>query len=244
MEHCPSDNHCYPEQQRRLVKKLATGFGPGSFCPSIVEMRADYPGDPERCLTTLAFVPFQIGHLIHTQCIAPLQIAEPCHYFYPLESLHITIKNVRAVHHPPRFTPAEVHRVDRLFQALVPSLSPLVFHLEGVVRFPTSVSLIGYSSAYLKQVVQILGRGLAEIGVPDDKRYASGSVFFGNVTLCRLVRQPCAGFLQTAYQMADTFVANFRVEQISLAICNAACHPATRQIINTYRLCGPDLGPS
>ena len=153
--------------------------------------------------------------------------------------MHLTIKNVRSVHSPPLFTAAEVARVDELFAALIPRHRAFVFSLEEVVAFATSVVLIGYCDESLKRLVQALDAGLRRIGVPDDKRYVSEDIFFGNITLCRFRRPPSAEFLQAVDRLTHAYRRELPIEVLHLITCNAVCGPESRRVVSAYRLEGP-----
>ena len=227
----------YRELQRRVVKELRAG---SEHTPraSVIPLLPDYRTDPAICLTSVSFVPEAMGRDIHRTIIEPLRAIEPEHHYYSPASMHITIKNVRSVHHPPQFTEEEIEKVNRLFRGLIPRHPSLAFFLEELVAFRTSVSLIGYCDERLKDLVLTLDAGLNEIGVPDDKRYVSSTVFFGNVTLCRFVRQPSGAFFEAVERMARVYRNELRVETVHLITCNSACAPESRNILYLYDLCG------
>ncbi|NJM70483.1 MAG: hypothetical protein HC862_09750, partial [Scytonema sp. RU_4_4] len=84
--------------------------------------------------------------------------------------------------------------------------------------------------------VQALDLGLREIGVPDNKKYISDTVFFGNMTLCRLTHEPSPLFQKKVKELESIYIGEMRLTEISLIICNAVCHPKTKKVISTYKL--------
>jgi 2'-5' RNA ligase len=226
----------YREQQRRVVDELRAGLGRRKARVSIVPMRSNYKIDAALCLTAVVLIPDALAQDIHRTLVAPLKRIEPDHHYYAPDSMHLTIKNVRVINDPPSFTETDVEKVNRLFAGLIPRHVPFSFSLEEVVAFATSVSLIGYCDGRLRDLVHALDRGLNEIGVPDDKHYVSDSVFFGNVTLCRYVRQPRKRFREAVERMARVYKSTLKVEVIHLITCNAVCAPKSRKILYAYRL--------
>ena len=225
----------YRELQERAVNQLRAGSGrnPGA---SIVPMRSDYDSDPAMCLTSVAFLPDDIAQAVHRNVVQPLKAIEPEHHYYSPDSMHMTIKNVRTIHNPPLFTEDDVRKVKRLFAELVPQHPTFAFSLEELVPFATSVSLVAYSDGTLQNLVQSLDAGLKQIGVPDNKRYVSKDVFFGNVTLCRYTREPSEGFRAAVEQMAQAYQGVVNVEVVHLITCNSVGDPKTRRVLHSYEL--------
>jgi 2'-5' RNA ligase len=199
-------------------------------------MRADYASDPAMALTSVVFVPPSIATEIRQVLLPPLQAVEPEHHYYPPEAMHLTIKNVRSIHHPPTHTPADIARVHQLYHRLIPAHSAFTVSLEELFSFPTSVALIGYSDERLQLLVQDLDAGLRDIGLADDKQYVSDTVFFGNVTICRFVHPPSTRFFDTMARLSTAFSALLPVQTIHLLSCNAACTPESRTVWHTYHL--------
>ena len=210
----------YQEQQERIVNELRVGSGHRDVGIPTIPFRSDYRTDSAICLTSVAFVPDDIAQDIQQTIIGPLKEMEPDHYYYSPDSMHITIKNVRAVHDPPLFTKADIGKVNRLFGELIPQHRSFFFSLEDVAAFTGSVSLIGYCDDRLRYLVLALDAGLNKIEVPDNKRYVSDTVFFGNVTLCRYVHQPSKRFFEAVEQMAHVYKGELHVKVIHLITCN------------------------
>jgi len=173
---------------------------------------------------------------IHRTLVEPLREVEPVHHYYSPDSMHITIKNVRAVHDPPSFTEEDIEKVNRLLGELIPRHRSVTFSLEEVIPFRTSVSLVGYCDHRLRDLVQALDAGLEEIGVPDNKHYVSDTVFFGNVTFCRFARPPSEAFLEAVENMKYAYRRELKAKVVHLITCNSVCHSASRKILYSYTL--------
>ncbi|NMG22400.1 hypothetical protein, partial [Brasilonema bromeliae] len=68
------------------------------------------------------------------------------------------------------------------------------------------------------------------------KKYISDTVFFGNMTLCRLTHEPSTLFKKKVQELENIYIGEMGVTEISLVICNAVCHPKTKKVIGTYKL--------
>ena len=226
----------YQERQRQIVDALRFGSRKDDPRASTIPVRSDYNHDPARCLTAVTFLPRDIARDIHRILVEPLIQIEPAHHYYSSDSMHITIKNVQAVHNPPSFTEEDVEKVHRLFAELIPRHCSLTFSLEEVVPFRTSVSLIGYTDDRLGDLIRTLDAGLEEIGLPDNKHYVSDTVFFGNVTFCRFTHPPSDAFLETIENLKYAYREKLKVETVHLITCNSACDPASRETLYSYTL--------
>jgi 2'-5' RNA ligase len=98
------------------------------------------------------------------------------------------------------------------------------------------VALIGYSNQTLQQLIQALDKGLNDSGIPDNKTYFSDTIFWGNLTICRLTHSPGDAFRQQVQELATVKIGEMQVTQIHLVTCNSVCHPQTRTLIGMYSL--------
>lgn len=225
----------YRQQQEQIINELR--LLPGKANQSAPPPTGhDYAGDPAMALTSVAFLPPPLARDIRRAVIAPLQLMEPQHYYYPPRAMHLTIKNVRTVHDPPLYTAADIHQAHELFDHVSARHAPFAFTLEQVVALAGSICLIGYGNEQFRELVLDLRAGLQRLGIPDDVPLASTEVFFGNVTLCRYESAPSDGLLRAIMERAYSYRADLRVETIHLITCNRACAPASRRILHTYRL--------
>jgi 2'-5' RNA ligase len=231
----------YSRQQRQLVSRLRERLkSNGATRATVVPIQSDYVADRAFCLTSVAFPPRDVARRIEREFIAPLRAVEPRHYFYPRESFHVTIKNVQVVHDPPTFSEPDAEQVSRMLHDRVPRHRAFSFQVGDLLTFPSSVSLIGYCDARLAHLIEDLDRGLSEINLPDNKRYVSDTIFFGNLTLCRFVEPPSDRLLDAIESLGrDTLPETnlmLPVEELTLISCNAVCHPDSRRIYGSYRL--------
>lgn len=229
----------YIAKQKKLIKELPQRIKDGTSTASLVAMTDDFTKDARMTLTSVLFVPTLIGRKIQKYIIDPLKGISPEFYYYALDSMHITIKNVRAPRHgnpPKHYTPEDIKKAKIVFQSVVPAFSPFSFLLEGLFAFPTSVAIIGYSNDTLQKLVQTLDKELTNAGVPDSKTYFSNSVFFGNSTVCRYTHEPSKQFLNKVSEMEHIRMGEVLVKDVHLITCNSICSKDTRSIQGTYRL--------
>ncbi len=225
----------YSKKQKKLIQKIKSII---SSQKNGVQIQSDYvdQNDDRLCLSSLTFIPSKIGQKISRDIIEPLKKIDPDHYYYPLESLHLTIKNIRIIHKPPRFSKDDVMKADKLFREVTPKFSSFSFDLQNLMLFPKTVSLIGYSNETLGRLVQTLDAGLKDIGLSDDKKYFSDEVFFGNITLCRFKGRPKRELIVKIKELENISIGKFSIREVNLVVCNLVCNPKTRRIIGTYYL--------
>ena len=229
-------NNSYFQQQKKFVRQLEQSFASGKSASTVVDIQRDYANDDQICLTSVVFIPDEVSRMIATDIIQRLNRIEPWQYFFPSESMHITIKNIRTVSKPPLFSQTDIEKANELFATIVSKFPVFTFSVEDVVVFPTSISVMAYTNETLQKLVLALDEGLKAIGIPDDKKYISNSIFWGNKTICRFTQPPQAELLKEVEKMRKTRIGTFNVETVSLITCNAVCHSSSRDIIGEYKL--------
>lgn len=226
----------YKSKQKELVLKLEESFNSGNIKTTVVEMQKEYTDDKQLCLSTVAFVDQKIRKKIVSDLINPLKKIEPDFYYYSPESIHITIKNVRTVHYPPIFDENDIAKVIDKFEDIMKKFQNFEVEIEDVLSFPTSVCVMAYSDKILGDLVLALDSGLKKIGVPDDKKYLSDSIFWGNITFCRFTHKPSEKFIEKVKEVRNYKIGKMKIEKLSLITCNGACHPSSKKIIKEFNL--------
>lgn len=226
----------YILKQKTLVKELEDSFNQKTHKSTVVDMQNDYFNSKQICLTSVVFIPNDISSKITQNIINPLKEIESEHYFYSPESMHLTIKNVRTVNNPPLFNKSDIEKVNELFNKIVPQFPAFEFNIEDVLLFPTSISVMAYSNDTLQKLVIALNEGLKEIGVPDNKKYISNSIFWGNITVCRFVKNPGEKFVKAIREMRNSKIGRFELERINLVTGNVVLNPETREAVAEYIL--------
>ena len=197
---------------------------------SVVPIRSEWSQDDHRCLSIVSFVPSAVAEVIRTKVIEPLRLLSPHHHFYPNNSLHLTIKNVRTLSAPPKFDEFDIATACNVVRQVVVSHGPIRFELAELAPFSTSISLIGYCSEDLYGLVSDLDSALRVANLSDDKRYASDSVYFGNITVCRYTRPLPRRIADSIRELTIVPPIEFVVSDLSVAIFDSVCSSDSRRI--------------
>ncbi|NQV13225.1 MAG: hypothetical protein HQ530_02880 [Parcubacteria group bacterium] len=224
----------YQKQQYQVFEKLEQEAATGETKATLVETRRDYASDKRICLTSIVFATPKIQQVIMDKIIEPLRQTDDRQYFFPPESLHITIQNVRTA--GGSFTPEDVKKAKKVFQNIVPKYKSFVFELRGLLSLPTSLAIRAYSDKTLADLVFGLRKELAKAGVPDDKQYASTNILFGNMTVCRYTTEPNENFRAKVAESKTVDLGKLEVGEIDLITTSAVCHPDKTKILATYNL--------
>jgi len=232
----PRFNDDYHIMQRRVVRKLTGESEYESTRASVVPRIDNYETDESLCLTSVVFPPADLGECIKANLIEPLRKFDPDHYYYPAESLHVTVKNVRTIANPPNFGEEQICAAQSVLQTIVPTFPRFKLILEDLVAFENSAAVVGYSDRTLGNLILALDSALRSAGVPDDKQYVSDSAFFGSMTICRFTSPPSASFVRQLSQLSINLDEEFQVELVKLMICNAVCYAESRRTVGTYNL--------
>lgn len=226
----------YQQRQYELFEKLEKKFKKGKGKSTIVEPVEDYINDKRIGLTSVVFIPENLQKIIVSKIIEPLRKTDGNQYYFLPESLHLTIQNIRTVSDPPLFTDEDVKKAKTVFDRTISKHEQFEFELKGLFELPTSLGIRGYSNETLKDLVLDLRKNLIEAGVPDNKKYESNEIFFGNITVCRYTSQPNDLFLGEIKNLKNVEIGRLNVKKISLITTNSICHPKVTNIIETFNL--------
>jgi len=226
----------YQEKQKKVFREMEKAFKEGKSRATIVEMMANYADDNQICLTTVVFIPKYLRERIQERIIKPLKKTGPAQYFYPLQSLHITIQGIRIVHRPPLFTKDDIEKVKKAFSRIIPQYSPINFEIKGILELPTSLSLKAFSDKKFHDLVMVLRKTLDQIGLPDDKAYFSKNVVLGNISFCRYTRKPNELFQKKVKEFKNVEIGKINADKVHLITTNAVCHSNKTDIIKTFNL--------
>lgn len=228
----------YQDRQKKLIQGVEEQFRsrPVSLNPATAD---DFANDRRLALVTLYFVPEEVQQVIQKEVIVPLQAADPAPYYYPSSSLHLTVKNVRYVNWPPSYTPREVEQVRQAYREVVPRLPAFPMELEGLFEQPGSLSVCGFSDDTLRSTINTLDQTLYDAGVPDDKKYFSQDVFFGNVSFCRFQNPPNQAFRDKVRELKEIKVGSVLIDRVWLVETDLVCHPDRTIVFEEFGM-GPE----
>lgn len=221
-------------KQQDVINKIADQVSNNSLGFSTVTPVEDYESDSRICLTSVHFPRKELIEKVQT-LIEPLQKLEPTFFYYPSDSLHLTIKNVRVINDPPHFTEEDVQRVKQVFSETIPSHKKFKIYFYRLLLFPNNLALIGTTDPELDNIVLDLARELNNISVPDDKVYANSKYFFSNMTLARFNTQPSQKLKKKVLGLSENLkLEPYVVDSVTLVTCNAVFKK--RHEIGTWKL--------
>lgn len=226
----------YQEKQKQVIDELERKAKEGKSPATIVESMDNYADDKQICLTSVVFLDKRVSNNISRNLIELLRRSDNQQYYYPPDSLHITIQTIRIIHDPPAFTASDIAKTKQVFAQVVPKYQSFMFELKGLLELPTSLAIRAYSSKVFGDFVLELRTKLSRAGIPDDKKYVSEDIVFGNTTICRYTTASNKDFNNMAKKLKNMAVGETSAKTISLITTNAVCHPDKTKILATYNL--------
>lgn len=226
----------YTDKQHQLFESIEENFRDDKVPCEIIEKINDYKNDPKICLTAVSFLPEVLGEQINTNITNLLQKSDPNQFYFPPESLHITIKNIRGLNYPPDYTDHDITNTIQVFDKIVNKHKTIKFQLRGLFETPNSLGIRAYCDETLKNLVLDLDKELNEIGTPDNKKYASSKIFFGNITICRYTTKPNSKFDDIINKFKKENFGELKIKKISLITTSTAVNPKKTKIIKQYYL--------
>lgn len=224
----------FQQKQLDLMRQMELHFSQGHSTATIVPFQQNYASDNQMCLSVNTFLPKYITKKIQNLLIQPLKQIEPNHYYYSLETLHITFHSIRIIHDPPTYTSVDIEKSKRLLKEIVPLQRPFPFILQGVLSLPTSAAVIVLVTPKYDSFIKSLRQKFVAAGIPDDKTYFTKEVVFANITFCRYSKKPAQKFLSKLSQLKETSIGEFVAQNVVLLETNAVAHPSKTRIFGTY----------
>jgi len=211
----------YQDKQKKVIAALEKQIKANALTFSTVAPVTDYVNDPRICLTSVHFPQKSLIDQIQRQIIDPLQAIDPQHFYYPRDSLHLTIKNIRVINDPPHFTEEDVEKAQKIFSDVIPHHTRFSVYFYRLLLFPNNLALIGTTDPELDKLVLELDRKLTEAGIPDDKKYNNTQYFFSNMTLARF-SDPSELFKKKVEEISQNLVFEpYIIDAVTLLTGNA-----------------------
>lgn len=225
----------YQQKQIVLMRQMEDSLAKNTAASTIVIIQKDYVNDPQLCLTCVSFLPKNIAETIQTQLLTKLATIESAFYYYPVQSLHVTIQNIRIINNPPHFCSADIAKAQQLLQNFIPAYKPFVFEFFGILLLPTSLAIIALITPEYERFVRAFRQALINAGIPDDKQYFTNEIIFANTTICRYTHEPSQEFLDELKKYERTSFGSMRAQEVSLIQTNAGAHPSKTKVLGTYQ---------
>jgi len=214
---------------------LFDGLVAGHANTTVVPLRSEYVG-AATCLTLVHLLPNELSVLIENQVLGRLSAFRSKHYWYPPADLHLTLKNIRRARAHPDFPGELIERASIAVGRVCRATTPLEFDVLGPVCLPTSIVVRAIGTLAHREMMVAFDRELSNLGVPDDKTYASKDIFVGNITVCRFTEPPAAHLVEAIAALRNQFIAKHTVRTACLVQCDEVCSSTSRVVLREFAL--------
>jgi len=202
---------------------------------SIVTPVADFQNDPRLCLTSVNRISTNLASKITSDIIAPLKSVDINHFYYPADSFHLTIKNVRVINNPPNFSTKDEQTAISVFSSVIPKHKIFQIYYYRLLVLPTSLALVGTTDPELDNIILDLDQKLNQTGIPDDKKYFNQKYFFSNISLLRFTHPINSEFQEVIDKVSRSIsLSPYLVNSVTLLVCNGVFQK--RCILGTWNL--------
>jgi len=225
----------HQQKQVEIIDKLEQQIKSSSVGFSTVSPVSDYEKDTRICLTSVHLPDTQFVDQVQKALIEPLKDISPDYFYYPADSLHMTIKNIRVINDPPHFTQDDITKAKDIFSSIIPQHKKFQVYFYRLLLFPNNLALIGTTDPELDNIFIELDKKLKEVGLVDDKKYMNSQYFFSNMTLARFNNQPSDKFLQKVEELSQSLSFEpYTVDSVTLLTCTAVF--MKRNTIQSWKL--------
>lgn len=225
----------FQNKQIEVIDAIEQNIKNNHLTSSTIIPVKDFDNDSRICLTSVHFPHETLIAQIQKELIDPLREIEPDFYYYPEDSLHLTIKNVRVIADPPNFSDKEIENVKSLFSLIIPKHTKFNVYFYRLLLFPNNLAVIGTTDPELDEIILDLDRKLTSAGIPDDKVYVNRNYFFSNMTLARFADHPSKKFKQKVQELSAALTLKpYTVDSVTLLSANAVMKK--RNVIETWKL--------
>lgn len=225
----------HQNKQLEVIAKIEDQVKNNSISFSTVSQVENFENDTRMCLTS-AHLPHQnLKDQILSEITAPLRNISSEHYYFPEDSLHMTIKNIKVVNDPPNFTEKDITKSEKVFSNVIPRHKKFQVYFYRLFLFPMNLALFGTTDPELDEIIFDLDRGLKNVGITDDKKFVNEKYFFSNMTIARFTEPVSDSFVKKILELSDnTHFLPYFVDSVSLVTCNGSFRK--KKIINTWEL--------
>lgn len=225
----------HQDKQKEIIQKIDTQIESNSLKFSTVSPADDYTRDPRICLTSVHLPKKEFLTEIQQKVIQPLKQIEPNHFYYPPDSLHFTIKNIRVINDPPNFNGSVVQKAQKIFSQVIPKHKKFRIYYHRLLLFPLNLSVIFTTDPELDSLILELDQKLNEAGIPDDKKYLNNRYFFCNMTIFRTMNPPTEEFKEAVKELSDRFsFTPYTIDSVTLLSATAVF--TKKQIFGNWKL--------
>lgn len=223
----------HQKQQIKIIDNIELSVKQNTLDFSTVAPVDDYENDQRICLTSLHFPNQKLIEYVQ-KIISELKKVESSFYYYPPQSLHLTIKNIKVINDPPNFDDDDVKKAQQIFTEATPNYKKFKVYFYRLLLFPNNLALVGTTDTELDHIILDLDKRLRNAGIPDDKKYNNQRYFFCNMTLARF-GSFSSKFAEKVKELSSKInPLPYEVDSITLISGNAVFK--NPKIINEYNL--------
>ncbi len=223
----------HQQQQIKVINKIEQSILQNSLNFSTVAPVDDFENDSRICLTSLHFPNQKLIDDVQ-KIISELKKVEPNFYYYPPQSLHLTIKNIRVINDPPNFNQKDVEKAQQIFGEVISKHKKFKIYFYRLLLFPNNLALVGTTDPELDEIILDLDEKLNKAGIPDDKKYNNERYFFSNMTLARFSGLSPRFSSKVKELSAKIELDPYEVDSVALVTGNAVFK--NQKIIQRYNL--------
>lgn len=225
----------HQKKQIEVINTIENQVKNNSLSSSTVEPVEDFENDPRLCLTGIHLPDQKLVEIVHKTLIDPLRTIYPNYDYYAIDSLHMTVKNVRIINNPPTFIEDDIQKAKKVFEEVVPKHKSYRVYFYRLLLFPSNLALIGTTDPELDLIVLDLDQKLKDAGIPDDKKYSNLQYFFSNITLARFNSPVSKEFIKKVEELSQNInIEPYTIVSVTLLVSNAVLKK--RRIIGTWNL--------
>lgn len=224
----------HQRQQLEVIQRIQEQIQQDALSFSTVDPVEDFDKDPRLTLTSVHFPHQELIAQIQ-EILKPLKEISPHHYYYRPSSLHLTIKNIRVINDPPRFTEQDINTALKVFSQVIPKHKAYRTYFYRLLLFPANLALVGTTDPELDNIIHELDQELTKAGLPDDKSYINSSHFFHNITLVRFTSPLTEEFSGKLKQLSQQITLEpYLVDSVTLIKSNASLFTCKK--LKTWKL--------
>jgi len=225
----------HQQKQKEVIDSIEKQVQNQSLNFSTVSPVSDFKNDLRTCLTSVHIPNKNLKDEIQNNLIEPLRKISPKHFYYPSESLHITIKSTRIINNPPHFNQEDPKKAKEIFSRVIPKHKSFKAFFYRLLLFPNNLALVGTSEPELDKIILDLDKELNAANLPDDKSYINNRYFFVNMTLARFPSAVSDEFKKKVEELSQKInFAPYTIDSVTLLTCNAVF--ANHNNIGTWNL--------
>lgn len=172
--------------------------------------------DSRQGLTLLVKLPAHVTRNINF-VLNELKRLEPFQYYYPANTIHITVMDIRRAVSDFCMTKEELINYRQVIQKTIEKVNAINWHMAGLICSPRAILVKGFYSSELQQLRNALRTNFLKNGLVLDERYAT---FSGHATVARFKKNLIhpQEFLSEINNFHNVEFGDFQTSEVDLVI--------------------------